>query len=842
MTEDVRGRGYALPHIVVEGTATSLAFRGKGGGNTVLRPIENRREQAQGLVHELEAAQASCKAASDELPVEVRSDGLILAFEAWPGFELALESLDLRSAGIELLVVQPAFGDPPRQLASVFVPYDKTDEFVRRLQEFADHDTPKGRPKNQRLVANIANIRLAVLQALWTDVAPFPDAKEPIWWEVWLRRNPDTLEALEQIVAALQWEKASHWVMFPDRIVTAVLADVASLTKALGTRLPIAEIRHARFAESPAELPLDYQRDLSADLADRVAPCSDDGPSVCLLDTGGYRHTLLASSLSNDDMHYVVGTDAYDRRGHGTRMAGLALYGSLEEALGTLGPVALDHRLESVKIFPDPNTPPNAPDTYGFVTAAGALVAEQVRPDRRRAYCMAVTADGDSDGRPTLWSATLDALTFGTDVTKTDRGIELLTEPEPDKSRLFVVPAGNVDQQDYCRDYLTACDSHAVLDPAQSWNALTVGGFTKLVGVPAGRDFVGYSALAASGSLSPFSRTSRRFASKWPIKPEIVLEAGNLLISRGDPPSIYEHDVVSIVTTSLEEQVGRNPLGTISMTSAATAQAARLAAVASGHYPDLWPETIRGLLVHSAEWTGPMWNEVRPPATKTQRAELLKRYGYGVPTEERVLHSASNAVTLICQDWIQPYERDDGRTRLAQLRVHELPWPARELLDLQDAEVRIKVTLSYFVEPNPSSRLWKQRYAYRSHGLRFAVRQAGETDTQFRRRVGKETATDDDSDGVEDTAEERHWLIGAAARNRGSIHSDVYTTTAADLSDSGAIGVFPVGGWWKSGTRHDRAERRVRYALLVSLTTPRTDIDLYTPIAIKIGLPVEITG
>ena len=522
-------------------------------------------------------------------------------------------------------------------------------------------------------MANIANIRLAVLQALWTDVAPFPDAKEPIWWEVWLRRNPDTLEALEQIVAALQWEKASHWVMFPDRIVTAVLADVASLTKALGTRLPIAEIRHARFAESPAELPLDYQRDLSADLADRVAPCSDDGPSVCLLDTGGYRHTLLASSLSNDDMHYVVGTDAYDRRGHGTRMAGLALYGSLEEALGTLGPVALDHRLESVKIFPDPNTPPNAPDTYGFVTAAGALVAEQVRPDRRRAYCMAVTADGDFDGRPTLWSATLDALTFGTDVTKTDRGIELLTEPEPDKSRLFVVPAGNVDQQDYCRDYLTACDSHAVLDPAQSWNALTVGGFTKLVGVPAGRDFVGYSALAASGSLSPFSRTSRRFASKWPIKPEIVLEAGNLLISRGDPPSIYEHDVVSIVTTSLEEQVGRNPLGTISMTSAATAQAARLAAVASGHYPDLWPETIRGLLVHSAEWTGPMWNEVRPPATKTQRAELLKRYGYGVPTEERVLHSASNAVTLICQDWIQPYERDDGRTRLAQLRVHEFP-------------------------------------------------------------------------------------------------------------------------------------------------------------------------
>ena len=40
-------------------------------------------------------------------------------------------------------------------------------------------------------------------------------------------------------------------------------------------------------------------------------------------------------------------------------------------------------------------------------------------------------------------------------------------------------------------------------------------------------------------------------------------------------------------------------------TSAATALASRLAAQVMEAYPDLWPETVRALIVHSAEWKRP---------------------------------------------------------------------------------------------------------------------------------------------------------------------------------------------------------------------------------------------
>ena len=59
---------------------------------------------------------------------------------------------------------------------------------------------------------------------------------------------------------------------------------------------------------------------------------------------------------------------------------------------------------------------------------------------------MAVTVDDPdgSDGRPTSYSASLDALAFGTDIARSDDGIELLGEPDPRAARLFVVSAGNV--------------------------------------------------------------------------------------------------------------------------------------------------------------------------------------------------------------------------------------------------------------------------------------------------------------------------------------------------------------------------------------------------------------
>jgi len=90
------------------------------------------------------------------------------------------------------------------------------------------------------------------------------------------------------------------------------------------------------------------------------------------------------------------------------------------------------------------------------------------------------------------------------------------------------------------------------------------------------------------------------FGRAWPVKPDIVLEGGNLLTNGKD---FGQHHEVSLLTT---DNKPHRLLTSANATSAATAQAARLAAIAMESYPSLWPETIRALLVHSAEWTPAM--------------------------------------------------------------------------------------------------------------------------------------------------------------------------------------------------------------------------------------------
>jgi hypothetical protein len=227
---------------------------------------------------------------------------------------------------------------------------------------------------------------------------------------------------------------------------------------------------------------------------------------------------------------------------------------------------------------------------------------------------------------------------------------------------------------------------------------------------------------------------------------------------------------------------------------------------------------------------------------KGERVQLLRRYGWGVPTEERVLSSAANSVTLILQDEFLPFEpgKSSGITMRA-LRLHKLPWPQEQLRDLFGAGVRLRVTLSYFVEPNPSSRGWQGKYRYASHGLRFDVKRPTETVEDFQRRLGNQAAREEGGDAPQETSADDRWYVGSRLRNSGSLHADIWTGTGAELADSGYIGVIPVGGWWKENDRKDRANLPVRYALLVSLHTDAVATDIYTPIAIQIGIPVPIS-
>ena len=449
---------------------------------------------------------------------------------------------------------------------------------------------------------------------------------------------------------------------------------------------------------------------------------------------------------------------------------------------------------------------------------------------------MTITARPDRiAGTPTSWSAAVDALAAGREFDTVRGELKYIDEASAESHRLFIVSAGNVrDLSDTTTTYLDRCDTHPIEDPSQAWNALTVGAYTELVDVGAdGTSHEGWTPLAQPGDLSPFSRTGVGFQRQWPTKPDIVLEGGNAAVSP-DGSDVDFPDSLQLLTTAWIPTV--RLLTTIGATSGATAQAGYMAATIAAEYPAFWPETVRGLLVHSAEWTKQMKLQMSAAGTsRRQRAAFIRRYGFGVPTLERALRSATNALTLIVQDTIHPFFRG----ALREMHLHDLPWPRDVLADLGETPVRMRVTLSYFIEPSPTRRGWRRRYRYASHQLRFDLREADETNDDFRKRINRRALAEEEERPVRVT-EADDWYVGSETRNRGSLHTDIWEGTAADLAARGLVAVYPVTGWWKELQARDQSEFGARYSLLVSIETPVEDVDIWTPVAIEAEVPITI--
>jgi len=373
-------------------------------------------------------------------------------------------------------------------------------------------------------------------------------------------------------------------------------------------------------------------------------------------------------------------------------------------------------------------------------------------------------------------------------------------------------------------------------DPAQAWNALTVGACTDLCHITE-PDAGDYEPIAPSGGLSPFSTTSLTWQPHWPLKPDVVLEGGN---AAKDPLGAVSMPSLSLLTTYYRPT--DRIFTTANATSAATALASRMAAQVMAAYQNLWPETVRGLIVHSAEWTDRMRSMFLPAdrdPSKSDYLRLVRRCGFGVPDLERALWSVSNSLTMVVQERLHPFRREGGsQPTLRDMQLHALPWPQQALEDLGETEVEMRITLSYFIEPNPSERGIRSRYRYESHGLRFDAKRPGESVKAFRSRVN--AAARDEEEGTHGQESDPAWVIGKQNRHKGSLHSDIWQGTAADLASRGALAVYPTLGWWKTRPRLERYDQAARYALIVSIRAPGVDVDLYSEIANQIGVPVSI--
>lgn len=819
-------RNRRRAHFVLDNTSRVEPYKPLKKKITVPPPPEvpDRTAHGQGLFRQLSNLKPLAEEAKRlQQGAGVESGlGLQIQFSSFPDVELAIQRLSNAKVGIELRNVRH---DEHHTYATVFVPDGRLDVFEQKIMEYLEERKRSDGVAidHKRLLNAIQEIRVATFNALWTDDASaLPSSEgEAIWWEVWLSATEDrraTLHSFHTIAEQIGFELSHDVLYFPDRIVLLMRGTQQQIQKSVMLLNSVAELRRAKeTAEFFDALKPTEQREWVDELLERTHWQETNAPHICVLDTGvNAGHPLLSSALALSDLHTVEPVwGVNDNEGHGTGMAGLAVWGDLTEAMASSDPVMLRHRLESVKLLPHGGA--NADRHHGNLTLEAISRPEISAPYRRRVFNMAVTAKDNRDrGRPSAWSATLDRLACDVDGEGMSR-------------RLIVVSAGNVDDPAAWQDY-PASNKKAegsIHDPGQAWNVLTVGAYTEKVRITE-PGTAAYTPIAPAGGLSPFSTTSViRQKNQWPLKPDVVFEGGNVGEDAIGPVTMHSLNLL----TTYHDTTSRL-LTTSNATSAATALCSRMAAQLMAQYPALWPETIRALIVHSAQWTPQMLEDFRPSNSKGDYGNLVRHCGFGVPNLERALWSADNSLTLIVQDQLHPFIREsNGEPKMRDMHLHNLPWPKDALESLGEMTVEMRVTLSYFVEPSPGivERGGGGRYRYESHGLRFEVRRPEESPGDFRKRVNQR-ARDEEDGQFKSSDTDTRWKIGTQLRHLGSLHSDIWQGTAAALANCGDLAVYPVTGWWKTRKKLEQYDKPARYALIVSIHTQKTEVDLYNAV------------
>ncbi|WP_298145636.1 S8 family peptidase [Flavobacterium sp.] len=774
---------------------------------------------------ELEQARTAEKIATRE--------GTYLSFTSAADHDLITKSLENIKKGIRLLNVkeEKVDGEHTQVKAIVYIPNGMEGFFISKIAKYEAEDLKSGKPKNAPLVNSINDVRIALLEGLWTDKLQLIPTENSKWCEAWLNVNTKDKQEKDQIGLFLKTlenigiEYKRNTIIFPER---AVLLINASRNQLIELMLQSDLLAEFRAGQEPAgfwinESAIEQQAWVD-DLLQRIEQI-DSNIKVCVLDSGvNNGHQLLQPLIDNANTLTVDNAwganDHETGSGHGTLMAGIAGYGQMESILVSTKNVPITHRICSVKILPPPTQEATPKELWGDVTAQGIARAEIQNPEMILIYCMSVTSKQDAEqGRPSSWSGAIDNLAFG----------------DGENQRLIIISAGNIRDEVSWKNYPDSNYVTTIENPAQSWNSVVIGAYTEKTQVN-DENFKDYTLVANQGELSPYSSTSLVWEKKWPVKPDVVFEGGNLL--KAPDESVTTHEDLELLSTSKRFNI--KPFDTINATSAAAAQASWFAAKIAFEYPNAWPETVRALMVHSAFWNEAMLSQLNvKQGNRGDFKKLLKVFGFGKPELGRALYSQESALTFVAQEFIQPFGYNDkNQPETNEIHFFNLPWPKEILLEMGNIPVRLRVTLSYFIEPGAGEIGWKDKYRYQSHGLRFDINNVGEEEDEFRKRVNVEAR--DENEGVNSNSGSGRWVIGTNNRSNGSIHSDYWEGTAADLSTCNLIAVFPIIGWWRERKHLGKVENLTRYSLVISLETPAQEVELYTTVKNMIEVPIEI--
>ena len=551
--------------------------------------------------------------------------------------------------------------------------------------------------------------------------------------------------------------------------------------------------RDVRTVDLPPRLGLDLSL-LLTDIEefDEVSAPPGGAPGVVVLDTGlTAGHPMLAPAVG-DAQSFLQGATGTDEHGHGTMVAGIALYGDVAAcvqdrrfvpALRLFSGRILDDRNDG-----DPRLIQNQVEqaVRYFVDQYGCRVFNLSYGDLNKPY---------QKRHLTGLAVTLDALSREQNV-------------------LFVIPTGNftgdeLNPVDWLSKYPTYLNNQQapLLDPAPALNALTVGSLARYDQDRLAAQYPNdpaYQPVARSGQPSPFTRAGPSVNDA--IKPDLVDYGGNYSVDvRGGGHPLGRS--LGELSTSHEFAAGQL-FAQDAGTSFAAPHVAHAAARVLAELPNASPNLCRALLTAHAS---------PPPACadlfESDREALRNLVGYGLVDRSALYRSFEACVTLWAEGSIQ-----NNRHHFYEVPIPEEFWQGSR------RNRQLTVALAY----RPPVRT--TRIDYCAVDIRFHLVRANSLD-----EVAQSFNAATERDAYRSIPEwDRNREVTARQRSHGTVQASTWSFKQPSRSTQES-------SWFVVVTRKDPAwgegfaSEREDYALTVRLSDRLADQPrLYTRIAARL--------
>ena len=583
----------------------------------------------------------------------------------------------------------------------------------------------------------------------------------------------------------------------------------------------------------------DYNLPIS-DFPEIVSP-PEDNCGILVIDSGVQRgHPLIAPVLGEaevfpDEKRQFIKGSADDVNGHGTNVAGIAIYGDVENCI--------KQRLFDPKVWLFSARVTNDDNKYDEDILVETQLDQAIRAFvEQYPNCKVINislGNADQIYRDGLKQFRLAAK------------IDEIAYEYQHKNIVFVISAGNAfyeeaksDEQlrtDYPNYLLN--DSARIIDPATSAIALTVGSLSFGRGSITEPSDVRRQAIAKlPGYPSPFTRTG--FGVDGMIKPDVVDFGGDLVLDLSyrenlslPKTNVLSDNVAGVSVLTLSKDYYSSLFHICSGTSFAAPRVANLAAQLFTKYPDASSNLIRALIVSSAVLPKEIPPEFQGKGKNSSSEQLKKQlaiYGYGQPELQRAMYSAENYVVL---------SEDNISIKVGNFHIYEIPQLPPDFFEVKGTRI-LSITLAFDPPTRPTRgdsylgvtmefdlfkgidrEIVKNAYEAASK-TSFPDESTDNTKTKLKKKYGA---------GIEVTLSP-----GSTVRKKGTIQrGQVEITSRAKKYDKGNMTL--VVSCNRKWAKQDEIEIQ-RYALVACISHSDPKVDLYNRMKIQIEQRERIRG